>query len=71
MYVNGVKTGQEGATLTGNWDSTAMYYARARAFGGAYGNYYGGDLGITMYYNKAISASEALQNFNATKERYI
>jgi hypothetical protein len=39
----------------GNWNS---------------GNYWAGNIALTQIHNKALSASEVLQNYNATKSRY-
>lgn len=32
---------------------------------------FNGNIALTKYYNKALTASEVLQNYNATKERFI
>jgi hypothetical protein len=71
VYVNGVLAGQAGGTLTGTWDSTNIVVALSRAFGGNIGNYMNGDVGITQYYNRQLSEAESLQNYLATRGRYI
>jgi hypothetical protein len=38
--------------------------------GGEYPQYFDGKIGITRLYNKALSASEVLQNFDADKSKY-
>lgn len=34
------------------------------------GGYYDGDVGLVTLYNRALTAAEVLQNFNATRSRY-
>ena len=40
-------------------------------FGGYNGNHFSGNISNVKVYNKALSASEVLQNFNVLKARYI
>ena len=36
----------------------------------SYGSFFNGDIYTTQIYNRALSAAEVLQNYNATKDRY-
>lgn len=38
--------------------------------GGYFAGYFGGRMGPVLYYNRALSASEVLQNYNAHKSRF-
>jgi hypothetical protein len=41
-----------------------------RSLNGTYGSMLNGSMGSTLIYNRAISDSEVLQNFNLTKSRF-
>ena len=66
LYKNGVLVGTKaGAGTTSVRVSTdRLYIAKA---GSSYGNF---DMGSVKIYNRALSATEVLQNFNATKSRF-
>ena len=64
LYINGVEvaSGTNTGTDTGNRD---------RYVGGRGANFpFNGEIPIAKIYNKALTASEVLQNFNATKNRF-
>ena len=66
LYKNGILVGTKaGAGITSVTTSTdRLYIAKA---GSSYGNF---DMGSVKIYNRALSASEVLQNFNALKSRF-
>jgi hypothetical protein len=77
MYINGAS--DLSTTLTGdiggnfgcvgtNWGpgNSVSYGAGTDT----YGMVFGGSIGMVMYYNKALTAAEVLQNYNATKSRF-
>jgi hypothetical protein len=64
-FVNGVEVhscAPVNATRTGTWTVGRSPGNTAR--------YYGGDLGWMVYYNTQLSATQVLNNFNATKQAY-
>jgi hypothetical protein len=69
IYVNGVLRATS-ANLTG----TVTQNSTGAAYIGVYGNFAGyrfnGRIAQTQIYNRALTASEIQQNFNATKSRY-
>lgn len=68
IYINGVLSGVD-LTTTGtyNKNGTGLLQIASRADGG--GNYRGNISNVKIY-NRALSATEVLQNFNALKGRY-
>lgn len=70
-YVDYYKNGS--LVLTGTGSTTSTYAWTSLRFGdinsGSAGRY-SGKISIARIYNKALSANEILQNFNATKSRY-
>jgi hypothetical protein len=72
-YLNGVSYATLSKTQTSY--STTYYYFIGAGFGGSWINfpashYFNGNISNTLYYNRALSASEVLQNYNATKGRF-
>ena len=66
-YVNGIlNIGTTIATTTYNADNSFNLYLGRRTTS----PYYNGSLAITQIYNRSLSASEVLQNYNATKSRF-
>jgi hypothetical protein len=66
-YKNGIANN----TYTGSFNSFVTNNAPFRMCkweGGSY--YYNGSIGSFYYYNRALTASEVLQNYNATKQRF-
>ena len=67
-YANGINIGSSTQSgMTGNFDSDTAFRMGARPFAGSY---FPGNISIFQIYNKALSASEVLQNYNATKGRF-
>lgn len=64
LYLNGVEDGSSVDTTT--------FIGNQEILIGAYGagNYFTGRIGLIQVYNRKLSASEILQNYNATKRRY-
>lgn len=65
LYLNGVNVGTSIYSPSG-WGST--YYLGTIII--ASGEYLKGNIASTQIYNKALSATEVLQNYNATKIRF-
>jgi hypothetical protein len=66
IYRNGVFEGQQATTGSADWSQGLMIgYWPA---GGSYA--YQGKIDAVSFYNRALSASEVLQNFNALRGRY-
>lgn len=70
LYVNGVVTQTTSTTKTGATDSSNLYIGGVRAYGGAAGNYYQGEIPIVKYYNRALTAAEINQNYKHYKTRF-
>jgi hypothetical protein len=71
LYRNGelVSTNSEGG-ITGAPDTSSLWIGGARAFSGATGNFYQGNIAKCEYYNRELTAAEVLQNYNSTKTRF-
>ena len=70
LYINGELKSSNTTSFTGTPDSTNLYIGGQRAFGGSSGEWFDGEIPIAKYYNKALSAAEAEQNYNAYKNRF-
>jgi hypothetical protein len=70
LYVDGVLRATNGTSLVGNPNSGVVSIARQRALGGNNGGWYDGLLSGVKTYNRALTAQEIQQNYNATKGRY-
>lgn len=70
MYINGALVNSEAQTGTiatnANGSSIGVY----GGYNGARGYYYNGSIGSVKVYNKVLTPSEVLQNYNATKSRF-
>jgi len=66
LYLNGVQTGSttSGGPVTLNSTQSLTIGRRAQ------GNYYDGNIAQVSIYNKALTASEVTQNYNAHRGRY-
>jgi hypothetical protein len=67
FYINGVVE----TSYTGNNLTTRSGNDNQFSIGDAYYGKYSGNISSVKIYNKGISASEVLQNYNATKGRYL
>lgn len=66
LYLNGQQVDTSSSTATFNGNQSILV--------GAYGdatNLFDGDIPIVKVYNRVLSAEEVLQNYNATKSRFI
>jgi hypothetical protein len=72
LYSNGNNiSGQLTGSYGTIYNSTSPVLLGAyRNAGGTYSNFLNGNIVITQIYNRALSASEVLQNYNATKGRF-
>ena len=69
FYINGVYESLSSAATVLNVDTTTnMTIGNAADFYSLY--WFTGTYGITQIYNRALSATEILQNYNATKTRF-
>ncbi len=67
-YANGVSLGTSTqAGITGSFDSGAAFLIGSRPNSP---NYFPGDISIMMVYNRSLTATEVLQNYNATRSRF-
>jgi len=66
MYVNGVSIGSSTA-MSGNLNSKTYAYIGSTAQSS---EFFSGRISQTSIYNRALSATEILQNYNATKTRF-
>jgi len=72
LYVNGIlknSDSQTGTIATNNGGMSIGVYG-GYAYAGSRGYYYNGDIAIVRVYNKELSASEILTNYNALKGRF-
>lgn len=70
IYVNGVAVASDSTTGTLATNNNGMSIG---AYGGTSGSnayFYNGNIGVVRVYNRALSADEVMQNFNATRGRY-
>ena len=67
IYINGVLSTTRAETRT-MYQSTSDFYVGAENLSVQYE--LNGKIGVTQIYNRALSASEVLQNYNATKGRF-
>jgi hypothetical protein len=70
LYRNGVSVPSSSTSFTGAPDTTNLYIGGVRAFGGNVGSWFQGEIPVAKYYNRALSAGEVRQNYNAYKNRF-
>lgn len=71
IYHNGVYQAQGTPSWTSSTSGTGVWRVGGNiAFSGNNGGYLDGDIPVVKMYNKDLSASEVLQNFNAMKGRF-
>ena len=74
FYINGIEDGNSPTDITGygSLDSTdpLLIGAGTAGAGGSPGNYLNGSVGSIHIYNRALSASEVLFNYNGLKGRF-
>ena len=70
LYINGVLVNFDTQTGTIETNSGGMSIGVYGGFNGSRGYYYNGNLSSCKVYNRALTAEEIQQNFNATRGRY-
>lgn len=68
LYVNGTEVNSISNTLVGSISNSQELWIGRSAYAGAY--QWVGDFGETFIYNRVLSSSEILQNYNATRATY-
>jgi len=68
-YINGVSIGSVNHTFTSILNSINPLYLGSYN-GGEFSQWLNGRIGVTRIYNKALSSSEVLQNFNHDRSKY-
>jgi hypothetical protein len=71
LYINGIQVNSDTLSGTIATNSGGMSIGVYGGFNGGRGYYYNGNLAACRVYNRALTAQEIQQNFNATKSRYI
>jgi hypothetical protein len=71
IYHNGNFITEQIGSNVGTLDAGSYRLGGAIAFGGVSGEYGQGDISLTKIYNRELSSTEVLQNYNATKSRFI
>ena len=69
LYINGVEDGNVALASTTLTDVAGVNIGRA-TLGGGSSDYFNGTIYQVQIYNRALSATEIKQNYNATKGRY-
>lgn len=70
LYINGVQVNSDAQTGTIITNNQGMSIGAYGGNSGTHGYYYNGALSICRVYNRALSAAEVSQNFNALGWRY-
>jgi hypothetical protein len=70
LYVNGTLKNSDSQTGTIATNNGGMSIGAYGGYAGSRGYYYNGDIAIVRVYNKELSASEVLTNYNSLKGRF-
>ena len=70
LYVNGVAVNSDSQTGTIATNTSGMSVGAYGGNSGSNAYWYNGNIGLVRVYNRALSANEVIQNFNATRGRY-
>ena len=70
LYINGTLVNSDAQTGTITTNANGMSIGAYGGFNGSRGYYYNGNIASVKIYNRALSAAEIQQNFNATRSRY-
>lgn len=70
IYINGVQVASDTATFTIPTNANGCSIGVYGGYNGARSYWYNGNIAIVKVYNKALSASEVSQNFNAIRGRF-
>jgi hypothetical protein len=74
MYINGIARtfdAYNGGAVPSTWPNTPTVNANIGALLPTFGRYFNGLIPTVRVYQKTLSATEILQNYNATKGRYL
>jgi len=73
FYVNGEAEGGDhvGNVWTASYSSLDVRYIGKYEYNGGHSRYFNGEINAVKIYDRALTAAEVLQNFNATKDRFI
>jgi hypothetical protein len=70
LYINGVQVNSDNQSGTIATNTNGMSIGVYGGFNGARDYYYNGSIAIVKIYNRALSATEILSNYNAQKSRF-
>ena len=72
FYVNGEAEGGDhvGNVWTASYSSLDVRYIGKYEYNGGHSRYFNGEINAVKIYDRALTAAEVLQNFNATKDRF-
>lgn len=70
LYINGALVNSDSQTGTIATNTNGISIGVFGGFNGGRGYYYNGRIGAVRVYNRALSPSDVLQNYNATKTRF-
>lgn len=70
LYINGVLVNSDTQSGTIDTNTGGMSIGAYGGYSGAKSYYYNGNLSVCRIYNRELTSTEILQNFNATRSRY-
>jgi hypothetical protein len=70
IYVNGVQVASDALNYSIPTNASGCSIGAYGGFSGGKAYYYNGNIDVVKVYNRALSATEVLQNFNALRGRY-
>jgi hypothetical protein len=70
LYINGAFSNSAAVSPVGGLNNATYFIGNAISFSGSSGNQFQGSIAYMKFYNRALTAQEIQQNYNATKGRY-
>ena len=70
IYLNGSLSNTTTSAKSGAPDTTSIWVGGTRAYSGAGGQAYHGEIPVAKYYNRVLTASEVANNYNHYKGRF-
>lgn len=70
LYINGTLVNSDGQTGTISTNTNGISVGVFGGYNGGRGYYYNGRIAIVKVYNRALPATEVLENYNSTKTRF-
>ena len=70
IYVNGVLAASTSCTGTPSTNTNGISMGVYGGYNGGRGYWFSGQIAISRVYNRGLTASEILQNYNATRSRF-